>query len=336
SGITFSTTVPFGIDPKFEVTPQGVLPSSLLSGQEETVAGVRGAFRIAPALAIDGVVEIGRAWYDAAPVVRPGTQGSGGYYHAGFTTTQGRVTASLDLYRMEPRYATAILPYGVPENQWSAAFAWPGQWLKSNYQLIDNSVLGVNRQGYRFRYYVDKGPLEIHFEYTDLHQIEPETTLTATQSGFVDGFYLPQLPNAATLGRQQRTGIWVAWHPAFGDLTFDFVDDLLYRPYVRGHPEDQVNYDVPQVVLTYSRRVSPNVVVATGLGRYGMKGTFSEPLDFAQRLFFAGVEVKQTPLSSLLVSFRRTAFGGITTYPSSPLSPNFTGSGLIVEQRVHL
>jgi hypothetical protein len=45
------------------------------------------------------------------------------------------------------------------------------------------------------------------------------------------------------------------------------------------------------------------------------------------------VQVRQTPKASLLATFRRTAFSGITTYPASPRSPNFTASALIVEQR---
>ncbi len=332
-GTPFVTTVPFGTDPKFEQTPQGTLPSSTLSGQQETVAGLRGMFHLDTGWNVDGILEIGRSWYEASPVVRPGTEAPGGYYHAGVTKTQGRVTASLDLYRMEPRYATIILPYGAPENQWSTAFAWPGQWLKSNYQMIDNTVLGANRQGFRFRYYVDKGPLEVHLEYTYLRQIDEETVSTSTQAGFVDGYYLPQQDGFATLGTQKRYAGWIAWHPSFGDLTLDLVDDELYRPFYASHPTDQVSYYVPQAVLTYSRHVSPSVVAALGTGSYGTNGAFSEPIAFFQRLYFAGVIVQQSPQASLLASFRRTTFAGITTYPASPLSPNFTGSALIVEQR---
>ena len=336
SGAPFTTTVPFGLNPAFLSSPQGTLPTSMLSGQQESIVGVGGTFHLLPAIGLNGVAEIGRSWYDAAPVARPGTQAPGGYDHVGISRTKGRATASLDLYRMEPRYATEILPYGVPENQWSAAFAWPGQWLKSNYQLVDNSVLGVNRQGYRLRYALDKGSLEFHLEYTDLRQIEAETTETATQAGFVDGYYLPQVPGAATFGRQKRYGFWVAWHPRLGDLSLDVVDDTLFRPFAPGHPEDGVSYEVPQAVLTFSRHLSPAVIAATGVGRYAIKGTFSEPIDFSQRLLFAGVQVQETPRSSLLVSFRRNVFEGMTTFSASPLSPNFTGSLLIVEQRVQL
>jgi hypothetical protein len=334
AGVPFTTTVPFGADPVYTQTPQGIVPTSTLGGQGQTLAGLRGAFHVAASLGIDGIVEIGRAWYDANSVALPGSEKPGGFYHLGVTKKHGRATASVDLLRMEPRYATMILPYGVPENQWSAAFAWPGQWLKSNYQLVDNSVVGVNRQGYRLRYSVDGGPLEVHLEYTDLYQIEDETRLTAEQAGFVDGYYLPQLPQAATRGRQQREAFWIAWHPHFGDVTLDVVNDTLSRPHVVTHPEDQVSYDVPQAVLTYARHLSPAVIADAGLGRYAAKGAFSEPIDFAQRLFFAGAEMQQTKALSLLLSFRRTSFSGLTTFPASPLSPDFTGSALIVEQRL--
>jgi hypothetical protein len=336
SGLAFTTTVPFGIDPVFTSTPQGLLPTSILNGQEQTVAGLRAAFHVVPRAAVDAVVEIGRAWYDAAPVVRPGTSGSGGYYHVGFSKAAGRATISADFFRMEPRYATLILPYGVQENQWSAAFAWPGQWLKSNYQLIDNSALGVNRQGYRFRYYLDKGPVDVHFEYVNVRQIEAETFSTATQTGYVDGYYLPQPDNAATFGRQQRWGGWAAWHLAFADVTLDYVDDLLYRPFVSTRPQDQVSYEVPQIVATVSRHLSPKAVAAVGYGRYAMKGAFSEPIDFQQHLFFAGLTLQETQHASVLATYRYTTFGGITTYPGSSLSPDFHGPMLLIEQRVTL
>jgi hypothetical protein len=335
-GSSFVTTIPSGTDPMFTTTPQGGLPTSILSGQRQTIVGFSGAFHAIPSQQVDGIAEVARAWYDASPVALPGTGGSGGYYHLGFNRKHNRATTFVDYYRMEPRYATIILPYGVPENQWSAAFAWPGQWLKSNYQLIDNSVLGVNREGYRVRYYVDGGPLEVHLEYTDLRQLALETTQSAMQTGFVDGYYLPQLPADATLGRQKRYGFWTAWHPKFGDLSLDIVDDTLYRPFAATHPEDQVSYEVPQAVLTFSRTLSKDVTASTGIGRYAMKGAFGEPIDFAERLFFIGTQVRETPRTAVLVTFRRTAFEGISTFPTAANSPDFTGSALIVEQRVQL
>jgi hypothetical protein len=335
-GLPVFTTVPFGADPSYVASPVGYLPESYLGGQRQTIAGFGATFHVSTQLALDGRTDVGRTWYDADGVAMPGTSAPGGYYHAGLVKTAGRVTATLDYYRMEPRYAPAILPYGVPENQWSAAFAWPGQWLKSNFQSVDNTVLGVNRQGYRLRYYVDGGPLELHLEYTDLRQIEPETRATAEQTGFLDGFYLPQFPDAATLGRQKRYGFWSAWHPAIGDFTLDIVDDTLYRGFAAGHPEDAVSYEVPQAVLTFSRKLSPGVLASTSYGRYAIKGAFDEPIDFAERVVGLGVEISETPKSSVLVNFRRTTFGGLSTAPATGISPDFTSSQLLVEQRVHL
>jgi hypothetical protein len=331
AGAPFGTTVPFGANPQFLLSPQGTLPTSTLSGQQQSIVGLHAAAHLVRAWRIDTVVDLARAWYSAQDVALPGTAGPGGYAHLGLSTTFGRATATLDLFRMDARYATIILPYGVPENQWSASFAWPGQWLKSNFQLIDNSTLGVNRQGYRARLFVDKGPFEWHAEYTDLRQIDLETTVTSQYTGFVDGYYLPQLPANATLGRQQRYALWLAWHPRFGDLTADVVNDQLSRPALV--PTDRVSYGVPQVVVTFSRHFSPAVVGAVGAGRYAMIGTFSQPIDFAQRLWFAGVVVKQSPQASALLTFRRTTFDGITTAPGSTVPPSFTGSLVLFEQR---
>jgi hypothetical protein len=334
SGEPFGTSVAFGANPLFFSTPQGVLTTSTLSGQQQTIIGASASVHVMPLWNLDGTVEIARAWYDAQNVARPGSSQPGGYYHIGFAKTFGRATASVDAYRMEPHYATIVLPYGVAENQWSAAWAWPAPWLGSSYQLVDNTVLGVDRQGYRLRYFVDKGPLEVHLEFADWQQIEPSSTLMLQQTGFVGGYFSPQLPAYATLGRQKRYGFWTRWHASFGDLTFDFIDDQLSRPWVI--PTDNVNCDVPQAVLTYSRRLSPNVIFATGVGRYGMIGTFAEPVDFYQRLFFAGAIFKETPQASILVTFRRNAFAGISSLPPMPISPNFTGSQVIVEQRYQI
>jgi hypothetical protein len=334
SGASFVTSVPSGADPQFFSTPQGVLTESTLSGQQQTILGASASVHVMPSWNLDGTVEIARAWYDAQNVAMPGTSQPGGYYHVGLLKTFGRATASIDAYRMEPRYATLILPYGVPENQWGAAWAWPAPWVGSSYQLVDNTVVGVDRQGYRIRYFVDKGPLEVHLEFADFRQIEPATTVTSQQAGFVGGYFPPQLAVNATLGRQKRYGFWIAWHPSFGDLTFDFIDDQLSRPWIV--PADNVALDVPQAVLTYSRHLSPNFVWAIGVGRYAMKGTFSEPVDFNQHLFFIGAIIKETPQASILATFRRSAFAGISSYPPMPISPDFTGSQIIVEQRYQI
>ncbi len=335
AGAPFSTSVPFGANPAFTPYAQGIFGTSILSGERETIAGVRGTFHVIPVLGLDGIMELGRSWYDSTLAARPGSASPGGYYHAGLIETHGHVSEAIDCYRMEPRYATMILPYGIAENTWAASFAWPGQWPAGNYQLVDNSAVAANRQGYRLRVALDKTPIELHMEYTNVRQIEAETVESSIQLGFVDPYYLAEQSAKATFGRQKRIGLWAAWHPAFGDVTLDLIDDMLYRPFVATHLEDGVSYEVPQAVLAYSRHLSSNVVLSTGVGRFSVKGTFSESIDFSERLFFLGAEIAQTPSASLLISFRRTASGGITTLPSlQPSSPNYNGTALIVEQRV--
>src|SRR5579872_6035238 len=158
-GKSIPTTVLFGANAQLIPTPQGDLPVSMVGGQRETIVGVRGAFHATRAL--DGVIEYGHSTYDADDVAEPGTAKPGNFYRAGISRNVGRAKASVDWYRNEPYYATILLPYGVPENVWSVAWAWPGQWLKSNYQIIDNSVANVNRQGYRLKYALSGGPLEL-------------------------------------------------------------------------------------------------------------------------------------------------------------------------------
>jgi hypothetical protein len=64
-----------------------------------------------------------------------------------------------------------------------------------------------------------------------------------------------------------------------------------------------------------------------------MTGNFSEPVSFHEQLFFTGAIFKETPQASLLATFRSTVFGGISSFPPLPLSPDFSGTQLIVEQR---
>ncbi|TAM57693.1 hypothetical protein EPN52_12630 [bacterium] len=334
-GDLVSTTVLFGGDAQLLPTPQGNLPLSQIGGQRESVFGVRAAFHVARALS--GVVELARSTYAADHVAQPGTGKPGGYAHAGLVHTFGRASLALDWYRNEPYYATVILPYGAPENVWSVAWSWPGQWLKSNYQMIDNSVANVNRQGYRVGYALSGGPLELALSAARFAQIDPITTAAAATTGFVDGFYLPQDPAAATLGRQQQFALWAAWHARFGDVTLDYVDDTMHRAAVARAPADAVSYDAPELALTLAHHFNARFLAATSLARYAMRGSFAQGaatnVDFAQRVAVAGLQYREGAHTATLVEFRRSAFAGLPI-AGGGLSPNFTGSLLIVEQRI--
>jgi hypothetical protein len=318
------------------LTSQGLLPFGTIGDQVETIFGLRAAFHVF-GLA-DGLLEYGHSVYAAAGVALPGTGKPGNYYHAGLSKTVRRVTAAFDFFKNEPYYATAILPYGTPENVWSVAWSWPGQWLKSNYQLINNYPVNVDRQGYRVKYAVNGGPLEVRVSYANFGEIDPITTANASQTGFVDGFFLPEDDDAATLGRQNQYAFWSAWHAPFADFTVDWTEDAIRRDAAPGHPLDYVSYVTPEYTLMASRTLTPYAVVSLGYAQYFMKGAFSsetQNVNFGQREGFAGAELRETPHTSTLLQLRRSAFAGYATVPGVP-PPDFTGTLFIMEQRIKL
>ncbi|HEV3087966.1 MAG TPA: hypothetical protein VGX96_12135 [Candidatus Elarobacter sp.] len=337
-GDLISTTILYGGDNRIEFSPQGPLPASMIGGQRQRIFGLGATFHATKAL--DAVAELGHSTYDADHVAQPGTGKAGNYAHLGISRTTGRATASLDFYRNEAYYAQELLPYGAPENVWSIAWSWPGQWLKSNYQLINDFPVNIDRQGYRVRYALKGGgsPLDVRASYANFGQIEPITYANALKTGFVDGFFLPQPNNAATLGRQHQFGLFVGWHPAFADLTIDYAEDTMRRRAVLAHPEDTVSYDNPEVVLTLSRHVDKNLLVSAGVARYGMRGSFGAAttnVDFAQRTAFAGLQLAESARTTSLLTLRRSALAGIPSRPGGP-PPDFTGTLFVFEQRYRL
>ncbi|HEX3462503.1 MAG TPA: hypothetical protein VHS78_00435 [Candidatus Elarobacter sp.] len=336
-GDLVDTTVLYGADGTIVNGPQGPLPESVIGGQRQTIVGVSAAFHAANKLG--AVVKLARSAYDAGHVAEPGTSKPGTYAHLGVTRALGGgAGASLDLYRNEAYYANALLPYGVPENVWSVAWSWPGQWLKSNYQLINDFPVNIDRQGYRAKVVTKTSALDVRAAYGNFAEIEPITFANALRTGFIDGFFLPEANDAATLGRQQQYLFYAAWHPRIGDLTLDYAEDTMRRPAALGHPNDTVSYDNPEAVLTFTHRFGARAAASLGLARYGMRGTFGQSytnVDFAERIGFAGIELAQSPHATALLSYRRTAFAGIPSILNGP-SPNFTATTLIVEQRYKL
>jgi hypothetical protein len=332
------TTILYGADPAIETTPQGPLPSSEIGAQHQHIFGGSATFHVMPDL--DGVVELADSTYEADSVAEPGTGHAGSYLHGGLTRGIGRLTASVDFYRNSPYYADILLPYGVPENVWSVAWSWPGQWLKSNYQLINDFPVNIDRQGYRAKaaWKANGIPLDVRASYANFGQIAPITYANALTTGFIDGFFLPQPNDAATLGRQHQYALFVGWHPAFGDLTLDATEDTMRRPFDLGFPQDDVGYDTNAVVLSFARHLSPKLLATVGLARYGMVGSFASAatnVDFWQRTGYAGLELAESAHLSSLLTVRRGAFWGVPTEPAGP-PPSFTGTLLVFEQRYHL
>jgi hypothetical protein len=334
-GAPVPTTILFATGTQV-ATSQGLLPFGTIGGQRETIYGARAAFH-AFGLA-DAVLEYGHSVYDAEGVMLPGTGKPGNYYHAGLSKTVRRATLAADVYKNEPYYATAILPYGTPENVWAVAWSWPGQWLKSNYQLIDNFPVNVDRQGYRVKYTLAGGPFELRASYANFGQIDPITVTNAEQTGFVDGFFLPQADNAATLGRQNQYGLWAIWHAGVADVTVDWVEDAMRRAAAPGHALDAVSFVTPEYSLYLSRALTRDALVTVGYAQYFMNGAFSsltENVDFGQREAFAGAQLRESAHLSTMITVRRSAFAGFATAPGIA-APDFTGTLLLLEQRIKL
>jgi hypothetical protein len=333
-GAPIATTTMYGLDAATQPGPQGELPTSTLGGQRQTILGASAAFHLDKR--DDALIEIGRAWYDADDVIRPGSQASGGYYHLRVARKVGNGTLAAEGFRFEPRYATVILPYGVPENIWSVAWSWPGQWLKSNYQLVDNSALGANRQGYRVRYDGTAGALSYRASYAAYRQIDAATLANVTQTGFVDGFFLPQRDNAGTIADSEQLALWLAWHTRIADVSLDYVNDYQHRPYAPGHIEDGVAYVSPQTVLNLSRHLSSATLVDVGYGRYAMRGIWAgTPVDYGQNVAFAGAEFAQGARLVLLVQYRHSTFDGLPA-AFGGASPWYGSDQLILREQFKL
>ena len=334
-GALVPTTILFGVG-ALVPSPQGPLPATTIGGQSETIFGLRAAFHALRNL--DAVTEYGHSTYAAQNVALPGSGRPGSYVHAGLTYGFGRSSLALDWYRNDPYYATAILPYGIPENVWSVAWSWPGQWLKSNYQLINNAPVNVDRQGYRVSYRLGKGPLELRAAYANFGEIAPISITNAMQTGFVDGFFLPQTDADATLGRQRQYALWATWHAPFADVTIDYTEDTMRRRALPAEPVDLVSYDTPEYSAYASRKIGGSALVSLGYARYGMRGSFGQPytnIDFAQHLWFGGAEFRQSAALSTLVTLRRAWFNGLPSQLGGP-PPDFTGTLILIEQRLKL
>ncbi len=332
TGNPIATTTFFGVDRQIYNSYQGRLFTSTLADQEQTIAGARAFFH--PARGWDSLVELGRAWYDAGLVSQPGTAHYGNYEHVSLARHFQNDVATLEYHRFDPTYATMILPYGIPENIWSVAWSWPGVWLKSTYQLVDNSVIGANRAGFHFKCDHTNKRLEAHASYGDWRQLVPETTANASQVGFVDGFFLLQRNAFGTIGRDQQLGLYLAWHLPHDDVAFDGVEDYLSRPADVGQPIDAVAMRVPQIVASWAHHFNGKLLAVVGYGRYQTTGVWATtPVDAIYGVGFAGVQFATGPKTALLVEGRRYALVGLPSMPFG-LPPTMRGTALIVDQRI--
>lgn len=339
-GDPISTTTYFGASPNIVLTGQGLVATSLLRGQRESIIGGKDELEV-PA-GIQATIEGAYSYYEADGIGKPGVS-HGGFVHAGLSHALGDAQIGVDYYRFEPTFATMILPYGAPENIWSVAYSWPGPWLKSDFQLVDSSTAGVNREGPLYSYSRDDGRNQLYVTWGKFRQIQPFSASDGPDLGFVEGFFLIQLEaSRATIGTFARTNVFVGRDLGrFGDLGIDFSDDDLHRSAPPRETLDAVSFDAPQYVVSLTKRASSHVAAAAGFGYFGTKGSWADGgalnVDIGMKAGFAGAQIAE-PDGALMIEARRNVFGGAPYFAAFPTfkyrSPDFTGTTIFIERRL--
>jgi hypothetical protein len=341
-GDPIGTTTGFGAQTQIVESDQGLFALSTLHGQRQTIAGARVAEPLG--LGLDATLEYAHSSYQADDLGEPSTVG-GSWDHVSLAHALGPATVTANYYRFEPTFATMILPYGIPENVWSVAYSWPGPWLKSNFQLVDTSAVGVNRQGPSLSYALDSKSLTAFVSYASFRQITPFTTANFRQLGFIDGFFLVQTdPSQATTGTYKRAVAYLGKTFAFGTIGFDVVDDGLYRPSAVGKPFDAVAFDAPEYVASWSRTIGERTALAAGAGYFGEHGSWADGaatnVDIGMHEYYAGAQVQEQSGRVLMVTVRKSIFRGAPYFGALHAlqygSPDFNATTILVEQRIRV
>ena len=341
-GSPINTTTGFGAALQIVPSDQGQFALSTLYGQRESITGARIAQPLG--LGLDATLDYAHSIYQADGLGKAQKAG-GSWVHASLAHSLGSAAVTLHYYRFEPTYATIIMPYGVPENIWSVAYSWPGPWLKSNYQLVDTTALGVNRQGPMIAYSFASKTIQASASYGSFKQIAPITSANFTNLGFVEGFFLVQRnPTDATLGSFKRLATYVGKTFDFGTLGLDFVEDGLHRDANPRVPFDAVSYDAPQTVLSWSRPLGDRALLGAGAGYYGMRGSWADGaamnVDFGMHVYYAGGQFAQAGGDALMLTLRRSDMRGAPYFGALHAlrygSPAFDATTLLVEERLKI
>jgi hypothetical protein len=335
-----NTPIPAGVlyggDLETQIGPEGYEPESDVYGQRTTLVGLQAILHPDDSTAV--TAELARSWFAAQFFSARGQPTPGGYYHVGAVRSWRGQHLSADLYRFEPAYAPNVLPYGNFVNLWPVAWAWPSNWLKFEYQLVANDDVSVNRQGFRVRYDAERSHFNYGLGYASFAQVTPFNNTTALQPGFTDPFFTSGQDAALSYrGIQRQTAGWLQWHAPGVTASLDLVDDVVHRAAPGAYPDQAIDLDIPQAMLTLSH-ASNNVVYAVGEGRFAINGSYASStpsVDIHQRVFFGGVSLRLSPTNAWLVEWRRYITDGVPI-TGVPLSPAYTGTRAVVEDRFNL
>lgn len=314
---------------------QGNLPFSCLAGQQNQVIGFTGSGNLFTF--VDGTADWGVSQYSTASVAN--VNGTGQYFHGGLTEhLGGTLSLTQDYYYVDPHWAPTILPYGnTPvENIWSAAYSWPGQWLRGTYQSVDNTQAYNNRHGYKFGVDYEGDIFQARVKYSVLSEVTPITLSTGIGSGFVEGYYLPELvTTGGNLGIDRQLAVWVALHPKPFDVTLDYVTENNYRP-AWTSPLDVVAMNYPQSSITLSHTFFDKLLVAGGISNYLLKGTWAGNLvNMNQNVIFLGAQFLKSQSQQFLVQARYYNTNG-TPPLTDTIAPTLRGLQLLFEQKAKI
>jgi hypothetical protein len=315
---------------------QGSIPFTCVNGQQNQIIGVSGSGTLFTIL--DGVAEAGYSTYSTA--IGASGVGVGTWLHGGLTQHLGSLSFTEDYYNVDPRYAPTVLPYGnccttpaVAENIWSAPYIWPASWLRGDYQSIDNSQAYNNRRGFKFGADYEGDLFQFRVKYSVLSEIYPDTLTTASQAGFVDGYYQPELTTVGgNLGIDRQLAAWLAVHPKIMDVTFDYVSQNNYRPMFIS-TQDIVAMNYPQASLTLSKNFNDKLLVAGGVSNFLVKGTWAGgPINMNQNVLFVGAQFLKSQSQQFSVQARYYNTNG-TAPLTDTIAPTLRGLQLLFLQQ---
>ncbi len=325
----------FGYAPAINPGAQGPLALSTLGDQSQTIAGIC-AF-LHPVRGYDATLELGRAWYDASLVARPGSSHYGDFEHLSLTRNfNANDSAGIEYYRMSARYGTVYLPYGQPLNVWGVAWAYPGPWLKGAYQLVNDDWGGSNREGPRVHVSFTRGAWTLDAAAYDYRQIEPSTYQNLTSTGFVEVDYLVLSPGDLTYGHTRGVQTYLGWKGARDTISLDYANDSQHRGYTGANAVDLVDMRYPQLVLADQHAFSKHFLASAGYGRYQAAGMWTTtPVNGIYGVGFVGAEWDLGRLGQFFVQLRRFGVVGLPSIPGGP-PPTLRGIGLVVDHHFQI
>jgi hypothetical protein len=310
------------------------VPQSTVLGQHMILVGTGATFPLGTA---DGELRYGYSCYGASgTALSSASCTSGNYYYGKLHEGFSHFDVALEGVRNEAGYAPAILDYGTIQNVWSYPAAWPGTWLRGNYQLVDNSEVGSNRQGGRILTTFIVSGVEVRLAFAQYAQIQPLSATTAFLPGFVEPYFLPQTSVLGSTGYEQHWEGWFNYHAKFADITLDLSQVNTWRQAPIGAPQDNVLMQYPSGVLTLARNFGPKVSGAAGVARFALNGQFDTSgvnnASLAQDVVFAGVELRSNGTTGYGLQWRLYSVEGTPTIPGA-LSPAFHGPQIQFYQR---